>query len=160
METFDISFSDDLPVGVAEARQIVSCLDWVYTCGGFDRLGVGLKIVGDVEMKKLNKLFRGKNVSTDVLSFPAALEFGSVAQMESVLGDIAISWDTAVRQARRCRHDVLVEVSVLLIHGLVHLCGYDHERSRLDAREMAELELSLLSLSELPIEAALVGRNL
>jgi len=77
-------------------------------------------------IQKLNKDYRGKNVPTDVLSFPMDEE-----QFESevrLLGDIVISTETAVRQAESLKHPPLLEIVFLLIHGLLHLHGYEHSQ--------------------------------
>jgi len=79
-------------------------------------------------MRTLNRRFRGKDRSTDVLSFPAS---------PPLLGDIAISVPYAARQARRRREPVGREIDRLLVHGYLHLLGYDHET---DSGEMDALE--------------------
>ena len=76
----------------------------------------------DAHIKGLNKEWRDKDAATDVLSFQAD-SFGDVA----VLGDCVISIDTARTQANELGHGILDECRVLLVHGLLHLCGYDHE---------------------------------
>lgn len=85
-------------------------------------------------MKKLNRHFAGKNVSTDVLSFPASEREG---QEDSYLGDILVSAETAQRQARGSLGD---ELKMLSLHGLLHLLGYDHE---VDDGEMFRKEAEL-----------------
>ncbi len=121
--------------------------------------------VDDRQIKRLNSLYLGKNRATDVLSFPwdahqrqppqragierarsryasrsanerAALEF------KNFLGDIVISVDTAKRNARQVGHSTLNEIRWLILHGVLHLLGYNHER---DHGEMSRLELSLRS---------------
>lgn len=80
-------------------------------------------IAGDDELRRLNRDFRKKDYSTDVLSFPSAMALGS-------LGDIAISFDHARRQAAEYGHGVAEEVQILMLHGLLHLLGMDHEKDR------------------------------
>lgn len=80
-------------------------------------------ITDDRELRRLNRQFRGLSDSTDVLSFPA--EKGS-----AVLGDIAISAGRAAAQARQFRHSRLDEIRILMLHGLLHLTGMDHETDR------------------------------
>lgn len=75
----------------------------------------------DAELRQLNREFRGKDYATDVLSFPAGAAGGPL------LGDIAISLDHARVQARALGHTITEEVSVLLLHGVLHLLGMDHE---------------------------------
>jgi len=104
--------------------------------------GVTLALVRDTAIRSLNRRFRGKDTSTDVLSFPASdhqTEQSPPVEYES-LGDVVISTDTALKQAREAGHSLDRELSELLIHGVLHLCGYDHER---DNGKMNRVELSL-----------------
>jgi probable rRNA maturation factor len=98
--------------------------------------------VRDEAIRSLNHKFRERDRSTDVLSFPAFAERAcdSRAEKDESLGDVVISTDTALRQAREAGHSFEREVSELLIHGVLHLCGYDHES---DSGEMNRLELKL-----------------
>jgi len=110
---------------------------------------VHVLLADDATLKRLNKAFRGKNKATDVLSFPAAATtvfFGDPDEPE-LAGDLAISLETAERQAKRFGHSLRDEVRVLLLHGLLHLAGFDHER---DSGEMAALELELRQKLKLP----------
>jgi probable rRNA maturation factor len=93
---------------------------------------VSVLLTTDTAVKRLNKQFRGKNKATDVLSFPA----GGPAASE-IAGDLAISVPTARRQAIRQGHGLDVEIKVLMLHGLLHLAGYDHET---DSGQMARRE--------------------
>ncbi len=109
---------------------------------------VGLKgeveglLAGDRTLRRLNREFRGKNKATDVLSFPAMAEMAGV-----FAGDLAISLDTAGRQAKEHGQSLRDEVRVLLLHGLLHLSGMDHE---VDGGEMAEREGELRKRLRLP----------
>jgi probable rRNA maturation factor len=80
-------------------------------------------ITGDADLRRLNREFRGLDYPTDVLSFPAA-------PPAAHLGDLAISLARARAQAREFRHSVEQEVGILMLHGLLHLLGYDHETDR------------------------------
>ncbi len=80
-------------------------------------------IAGDTQLRGLNRQFLGKNYATDVLSFPSGSPQGS-------LGDVAISLDRAREQAREQGHTLSLEVKVLMLHGVLHLLGLDHERDR------------------------------
>ena len=103
--------------------------------------GLTLAFVRDEVIRSLNRKFRGKDSATDVLSFPSFDERAEDPAAEGgYLGDVVISTDTAVRQARESGHSFEREVSELLLHGILHLCGYDHES---DKGEMNRLELSL-----------------
>ncbi len=98
-----------------------------------------IAFVSNRQIQALNKRFRGLNRATDVLSFPAERERWDQSA-ESFLGDIAISIEQAERQAAANKLDFDQEVAQLILHGLLHLCGYDHET---DNGEMNRLELSL-----------------
>lgn len=101
--------------------------------------GVTLAFVSDRVMRELNKRWRGKRGTTDVLSFPAGqAEFEKVEGV--TLGDVVISVEQAARQAGEHGLSFENEVEQLILHGVLHLCGYDHE---IDDGEMNRLELRL-----------------
>ena len=103
---------------------------------------VQVLLADDATLKRLNRTFRGKNKATDVLSFPAgatAVFFGE-PDGPVLAGDLAISLETAARQAARYRHSLRDEVRLLLLHGVLHLAGFDHEA---DSGEMAAREAEL-----------------
>ncbi len=105
-------------------------------------------LTGDDELRRLNREFRGIDEPTDVLSFPdeSTEEFIGGA---AALGDIAISLETATRQAVAANRTVDREVSHLLLHGMLHLCGHDHEDGPEEAERMREREEKYLGdLSE------------
>lgn len=101
--------------------------------------GVTVAFVSDRAMRGLNHRWRGKKGTTDVLSFPSAQDEFEKSEGTS-LGDVVISVEQAARQA--AEHDLSFETEVaqLILHGLLHLCGYDHET---DNGEMNRLELRL-----------------
>ena len=100
-------------------------------------------LTGDRELRRLNRQFRGKNKATDVLSFPAPREFAGV-----YAGDLAISLETAERQAGEHGHALREELRILLLHGVLHLQGMDHES---DHGEMAAAEARLRRQLRLPL---------
>jgi probable rRNA maturation factor len=100
-----------------------------------------LEIVGDGRMRRLNRTFRHRDNTTDVLAFATREGPGPSSLL---LGDIVISLPQAIRQAREHEQDVDHELVMLLIHGVLHLCGYDHERGAREARRMARRERALL----------------
>jgi len=102
---------------------------------------LSLEIVGDVRMRRLNRTFRHRDKTTDVLAFATREGPGPPS---ALLGDVVISLPQAIRQARRHQRGIDHEVVVLLIHGMLHLCGYDHERSETEARRMARRERAVL----------------
>jgi probable rRNA maturation factor len=101
--------------------------------------GVTVAFVSDRAMRGLNRRWRGKQGTTDVLSFPSGQEEFEKDEGESV-GDVVISVEQAARQAAEHGLDFEGEVAQLILHGLLHLCGYDHET---DSGEMNALELTL-----------------
>ena len=104
---------------------------------------LSIALIGDTEMHDLNRDWRGKDRPTDVLAF--ALREGEDAGVHpDVLGDVVISLDTAARQAADRGATLADEVRVLLAHGILHLLGYDHERSPADARRMFAKQRALL----------------
>jgi probable rRNA maturation factor len=114
---------------------------------------VDVLLADDRTLRRLNREFRGKDKATDVLSFPAAEELSG-----DHVGDLAISLETAVRQAKEHGHGLRDEVRVLLLHGLLHLSGMDHETDR---GEMAAKEAELRTMLRLPsgLIARVEGKN-
>jgi probable rRNA maturation factor len=109
---------------------------------------VNVLIAASAELRRLNRRFRGKDKPTDVLSFPAHQESKDIA------GDIAISATIARANARRLGHSFENELRVLILHGLLHLAGYDHET---DSGAMRRKEERLRTKLGLP--AALIARS-
>jgi probable rRNA maturation factor len=101
-------------------------------------LEMTVRVTGDRELKRLNWNFLGEIHTTDVLSFPSG-EIDS-----GYLGDIAISWPAVVRQAAEHGHPDEVEAAVLVVHGLLHLLGWDHASPR-EERKMTRLTLACLA---------------
>jgi probable rRNA maturation factor len=99
---------------------------------------LSILVVGDRRIRTLNREWRGKDAATDVLSFPLSDPPG----IGSVLGDVVVSFQTAVRRARAEGRSTPKELERYLAHGILHLLGYDHERPE-DARRMAEKEEAL-----------------
>jgi probable rRNA maturation factor len=104
---------------------------------------VTVLLTTDNSIRRLNRQFRGKNKATDVLSFPAAAMAGpDGAGPDKVAGDLAISVPRSRKQAVEQGHSLSMEIKVLILHGLLHLAGYDHET---DQGEMARCERILRS---------------
>ena len=110
--------------------------------------GVTVLVTGNRQMRTLNQRFRGKNVSTDVLSFPGPVFVKDFA------GDIAISLDIARKNARALGHSMATELQILALHGILHLAGYDHE---IDNGEMTRIETRIRRKMGLP--ASLIERT-
>jgi probable rRNA maturation factor len=103
---------------------------------------VTVLLTTDAAIRKLNRQFRGKNKATDVLSFPA-----EGVGAEEIAGDLAISVPTALHQAIEQGHSLSTEIKVLILHGLLHLSGHDHEA---DEGQMARREGRLRERLGLP----------
>jgi probable rRNA maturation factor len=110
-------------------REIAAFTRKVLLAAGEEMRQISIALVDDATMRNLNRRFRQKNKTTDVLTFPA--EDGC---------EIVISVDQARRQARDEKHSLATELRYLLVHGLLHGLGYDHET---DSGEMNELEVDV-----------------
>ena len=134
------------------ARALRADADRLLSALGLKGTELSVIIVDDATIQGLNREFRGKDAPTDVLSFPQLEEIGpNASNLDRVgdvpgtlLGDVVISIDTALRQASRYRVTPAARLRTLLIHGTLHLIGYDHERSRVDARRMFTRERELV----------------
>ena len=108
---------------------------------GLKGVEVSLYLTCDETIRVLNREYRGKDKATDVLSFPFDEQVGDY----KLLGEIVISVDTAERQAREMGHSLEEEIKRLLVHGFVHLLGYDHEAGEEEEIAFKEKEEKLLS---------------
>jgi probable rRNA maturation factor len=112
---------------------------------------VNVLVTGSSELRSLNRQFRGVDKPTDVLSFPPPKE-GREAR--SSAGEVAISADIARENARRLGHSIADEIKILVLHGVLHLAGFDHEH---DHGEMAREESRLRQ--EMKLETGLIERT-
>jgi len=103
---------------------------------GFDGRELSVLLTGNEEIRELNREYRGKDKPTDVLSFPM--------EDEHLLGDIVISTEKAASQAVEFGVTVDEEMARLLVHGLLHLAGYDHVKGGRQAKKMKEKEEELM----------------
>lgn len=101
-------------------------------------------IVTDGEIRTLNRNRRGIDKPTDVLSFPLIDQDHPLPIQ--ILGEVIISWDTTLHQSEEIGHSVQDEFYRLLVHGILHIFGYDHETSAEDEFRMKEKEVELLNL--------------
>ena len=111
-------------------------------------------VTSSAAVRSLNLRFRDKNQATDVLSFPSSSPISKSRKRPAVAGDIAISAEIAAQNAARLGHSAAEEVKILVLHGILHLAGFDHER---DNGEMARKETQLRRLLRLPV--ALIERT-
>jgi probable rRNA maturation factor len=130
-----IYFRSEVKGSGVDARRLKSDARKLLRAVGEDSSALSISLVGDGEIAVLNREHRGKDKATDVLSFP--LE-PSADMPERLLGDIVISVDTARRQAAEYDAPLQNEINRLLIHGILHVLGHDHEESAERARMEAE----------------------
>jgi probable rRNA maturation factor len=144
-----------IPVAV---QPLVDFLERARRKLGLPESGVTVRLISDREMARLNRKFRGKRGPTDVLSFPASPHAPKLSSQNrgrvkrsrrkaamragenGYLGDIAVSPETARRNAGRSSRSLPEELRILVLHGMLHLAGYDHET---DEGQMQRLERRL-----------------
>lgn len=136
----DVSAPSDLeefaPAAVRTGRAVLAFL-------GEQDVELSVALVDDARMQQLNQQFRGKDRTTDVLAF--SQRDGEALGETALLGDVVISIPTARRQAQERGHSVTVEVRELLVHGILHLLGYDHEISEAEAERMFTRQREVLA---------------
>ncbi len=122
------------------------------------RVEVSLLLVNNEEIRQLNRDYRGKDKATDVLSFPmleldpldessyheTLEQYVDAGTGELVLGDIVISVEMAIEQAKEYGHSIERELAFLMIHGLLHLLGYDHEKDEQNEQVMFKRQEDIL----------------
>lgn len=121
---------------------------------------VSVSFVSNAEIRQLNRVYRDKDKSTDVLSFPLGENGVYDVNQETgayLLGDVVISMETAVKQAHIYGHSLEREVGFLTVHSMLHLLGYDHETSPLEAAKMHEKEEIILESLGISREATFTG---
>lgn len=123
---------------------------------------VSVSFVSNKEIRSLNKLYRDKDRSTDVLSFP----LGENGQYDynnetgaMMLGDVVISLETAMKQATIYGHSLEREIGFLTVHSMLHLLGYDHETSPLEAAKMREREEAILESLGISRDSSFIQEN-
>ena len=105
---------------------------------------VTLVLTDDDEMRELNRIWRGKDASTNVLSFPAGEPVGEAHGEPSPLGDIVLAGETVIEEAKLKGIPAADHAAHLVVHGMLHLLGFDHERDA-DAERMEALETKVLA---------------
>ena len=138
----------DGAIGDIIASSILSANSYLSTNGfaGSVRGVVSVRVDNDEGVQRLNKVWRGIDKPTNVLSFPPP---DTQAGPDTVIGDIAISYETAAREAAAERKTFRHHVAHLSVHGFLHLLGYDHESDD-DAEEMERLERTILARVDVP----------
>lgn len=124
-------------------RSLVRLAQRILTASGDSEAELGLEIVGNSRIRRLNHQYRQQDRPTDVLAFPLREAGGP---RTALLGDVVISFPKAAAQASQYGHSIEEELIRLLIHGILHLQGYDHERGESEARRMRRREREILRL--------------
>ncbi len=123
---------------------------------------VSVSFLDNDEIQKLNQQYRGKDMPTDVLSFPLAIGDKHEINPDSgakMLGDIALSIPKVYEQAEQFGHSIQREFAYLTVHSMLHLLGYDHEAGGIDAVRMREKEEEVLAKLGLQRDASYVNDN-
>jgi rRNA maturation RNase YbeY len=125
---------------------LIRLVERILSLIGEDQSELSVNLVGDARIRRLNHDYRKKDRATDVLAFPIreAMMPRGIRGPTGLLGDVVISIPTAVRQAQETGRSVNEELAALLVHGVLHLCGYDHERSAQEAARMVRRERMIL----------------
>jgi rRNA maturation RNase YbeY len=133
---------------IVQQTALIHLAQRVLSAVGESRSELSLELVGDRRIRRLNREYRKKDRPTDVLAFPIreAVMPRGVPPVTQMLGDVVISLPTAVRQAKKAERSIDDELAMLLVHGVLHLCGYDHERHPREAARMSRRERALLHL--------------
>jgi probable rRNA maturation factor len=120
-------------------RTLTELAGRILNDSGRSEAELSILITDDEEICSLNRIYRAVDRPTDVLSF-SQLEGEGPGTALQLLGDVVISWETAQRQARELAHTVQEEMERLLVHGVLHLLGFDHEKDEEAAKVMREEE--------------------
>jgi probable rRNA maturation factor len=127
--------------GLVSQSAVTELTQRILRLVGLPDVEVGLELVGDGRMRRLNRRYRGRDSTTDVLAFAVREAKGP---QSSLLGDVVISVPTAARQAAEVGRTLDQELTALLIHGVLHLLGFDHEKGDREARRMRQMEHDVL----------------
>ena len=134
--------SEEFPEQINTAHLEQAANETIRTVDGNLEANVTLVITGDSQMSELNSQFRGIESTTDVLSFPAGES--DPESDEIYLGDVIISYTQAVGQAKKGGHSIESELLLLVVHGMLHLLGYDHA-DKVEKESMWEVKARILS---------------
>ena len=141
----DIQFQNDQEICEIDSKKLKIHVGKIMRELGRQNDEVSILLVNDAKIRKLNRQYRNIDAATDVLSFPQ--NDGEDAEFVShMLGDVVISVETAKHQAAEHRFSLEQELVLLLIHGILHLFGYDHERSPKEEKIMKQKTWKLFDL--------------
>lgn len=149
----DITVEDDRWLSVAGLSDLIDNLaaEALRAAGlSPDRCSVSIALLSDAEVQALNKAFRGKDAPTNVLSFPSsATIFVTGQDGPQFLGDVALAYETVVSEASAQAKTVLHHAAHLVVHGVLHLAGFDHDGDT-DADRMEAAERAILAHFGIP----------
>ena len=133
---------------IVHEPRLIKIAQKILKATGEPEAELSLEIVGNTRIRRLNRQYRQQDRPTDVLAFPIREAAGP---RNPLLGDVVISFPQAAGQASRYGHSIEEELTKLLVHGILHLKGFDHERGELEARRMRRKEREILdTLRPLP----------
>ena len=134
-----ISYSTNFPISDSLEEKLNKALSYIFKEEGITDSSINLKILTDEDIKELNKKFRNKNTTTNVLSFSNEDVSKSIT---GNLGDIAISYEFVKRESKEHKKNFDDHMIHMLIHGVYHILGFDHENDEMaDIMEIKEVEL-------------------
>lgn len=142
----------------SEKNEIENVFFSVLKAADLKKYSVNICVVDKPTMRDLCARFKQKKKVTDVLSFPLPDTEKQFAHTKYLLGDMVICLDQAKKQAEALGHSLQEELAVLCAHGLLHLLGYDHERSVEEAEIQMQGEMYLLEVAGFCPELSLIGR--
>ncbi len=126
MEAYVNNQQDNIPVEQSLIRVLEDVIKFVLENETIKDYEIGVTLVDDTYIQELNSKYRGKEMPTDVLSFPLTEE-GEIDSNTFVVGDVVISLETAQRQSIEYGHSLLRETVYLLVHGIYHILGHTHD---------------------------------
>lgn len=152
MSDHEITVEVDVELPLPEAAvhgALVRAADATLAHTGAPPSALTILLVDNDRITELNRAFMGEDKPTDVLSFPAG---AAMPGMEAYLGDMAIAIPVAAEQARQAGHELVDELALLTVHGVLHLLGYDHAGAA-EQQEMWRLQDAILAGLELPLRS-------
>ena len=134
-----ISYSTNFPISDSLEEKLNKALSYIFKEEGITDSSINLKILTDEDIKELNKKFRNKNTTTNVLSFSNEDVSKSIT---GNLGDIAISYEFVKRESKEHKKNFDDHMIHMLVHGVYHILGFDHENDEMaDIMEIKEVKL-------------------
>ncbi len=150
---FDIEIQNENAYPIDETRLIEAAFTVLTTHDAAPNSSITIVITDDQQVESLNRQFRDVDAPTDVLSFPAdelPEELADALDEPPYLGDLVIAFPYASAQAEREKHDLMDSLALLVVHGTLHLLGYDHETPE-DKAEMWQVQAEALNALSIPL---------